>query len=245
MGLVLSLLISSCSPSAPDSNPNQAEKGVVKGRVLDKDGKPVANAVIVASSTDYYNKNSTGYSDASGNYSFSLPTGIAEGSYSVSGTVTFQYQGKNYTMALYPEQEGVFSAYDGAVRNFVFRLNGPRSTTSDAEDMPLGGTLEVHAQPDNVNDKNLEITLEPMGPLVDGSTGKTLVVGLPENDYRIKDIPVGKYKITARDKVTGQQLGVAINGAFQDYAPAVEGLFTDKDFEGSTFFDLVININTL
>ncbi len=246
LSLVLSVLTSSCTTqSEPDSNPTQPEKGVVKGRVVDKDGKPVANAMIVASSTDYYNKTSTGYSDANGNYSFSLPTGIAEGSYSVSGTVTLRYQNTNFNMALYPQQEGVFSAYEGAVRDFTFRLTGPRSVTSDANDLPLGATLEVHAQPDNVDDKNLEITLQPIGPLVDGSIGQTLVVGLPENDYRIKDIPVGKYKITARDKVTGQVLGIAINGAFQEYAPSVEGLFRDADFEGSTFFELVININTL
>lgn len=231
---------------APDIT--KPQQGVVKGRVVDSQGNGVANAEIIASSTDYYNKTTTAYTDASGNYRMQLPTGIAEGSYTVSGTVTRKYQGRNFTLALYEEDSRVFSAYDGAVRNLIFRLTGKR--TADSEESPeratpLGGTLEVHHQVDNVVWKNLELTLEPTGPLVDGSTGKKIVTTMPANNYHIYDIPVGQYRITARDRVTGKALGVTIQGTYKDYAPSVTGLFEEDDFIGDTRYELILLVNTL
>ncbi|WP_460972236.1 carboxypeptidase-like regulatory domain-containing protein [Spirosoma migulaei] len=221
------------------------QEGIVKGRVVDNQGKPVANAEIVASSTDWYNRTSTGYTNASGNYRFQVPTGVAAGSYTVSGTITLKYQGKNFKMALYEEDTRVFSAYDGAVRNFVFRLTGKRTADDGENDMPLGATLEVHHQVNNVVWENLEITLEPVGPLVDGSTGKKIVTTMPEHSYHINDIPLGQYKITARDRVTGEKLGVTIKDSFKDYAPSVTGLFGEKDFVGDTRYELLLLVNTL
>lgn len=227
----------------PDSSKPQA--GIVSGRVLNEQGQPVANAEIVASSTDFYNKTSTGYTDTRGNYRIQVPTGVAAGSYSVEGTVTLRYHDRNYKMALYQDDTRVFSAYDGAVRNFVFRLTGKRNADDDASATPLGGTLEVHHQVDNVVRENLEITLEPDGPLVDGSTGRKIVTKMPTGDYRIRDIPVGQYKITARDRVTGQALGVVVAGTNQDYAPSAKGLFHEADFEGDTRYELMLYVNTL
>lgn len=230
-------------PNGPD--PGKPEAGVVKGRVVDDRGQPVANAKIVASSTDFYNRTSTGYSGADGYYHFEVPTGIAAGSYTVDGTVTTKYHGETFTLALFRENTRVFSAYDGAVRDFVFRLTGPRSPDDDADATPLGATLEVHHQVDNVVFENLEITLEPTGPLVDGSAGRRVVVTMPEGNYRVKDIPVGRYTITARDRVTGEKLGVTIQGTFKDYAPSVTGLFDEMDFEGDTRYELILLVNTL
>jgi hypothetical protein len=243
LGVIACSKPDSDGPNGP--NPDKAQEGVVKGRVIDSQGKPVANAEIVASSTDYYNKTSTGYTDANGYYNFKLPTGIAAGSYAVSGTVTLKYHGKNFKMALYEENTQAFSAYEGAVRNFVFRLTGKRTIDDNETASPLGGELQIHHQVDNVVRENLEITLEPVGPLVDGSTGKKIVMMMPEADYYIRDIPVGQYKITARDKVTGAPLGVTIKDTFKDYAASVTSLFEDKDFSGSTHYEIILLVNTL
>ena len=238
-GLVLIGNLSACE--TPTANP----KGTVKGRVVDSQGKPVANAEIVASSTDWYNKTSTAYTDANGNYSLSLPNGVAEGSYTASGTVTVNYHSKNYKLALYEEDSRVFSAYDGAVRNFVFRLTGKRTADANNTDSPLGARLEVHHGLDNVVWGNLEITLEPVGPLVDGSTGKKIVTTMPANDYSIYDIPVGQYKITARDKVTGQKLGVKIKDSGKSYAASLTDLFKEANFEGDTNYELILLVDKL
>ncbi|CCH03126.1 hypothetical protein FAES_5127 [Fibrella aestuarina BUZ 2] len=246
--LLAVVLISASACTNPDvvsPETSTAEKGVVKGRVVDNQGKPVANAEIIASSTDYYNKTTTAYTDANGTYRLQLPTGVAEGSYSASGTVTIKYHGKNVKMALYEENTRVFSAYDGAVRNFVFRLTGKRTADDDETATPLGGSVQVHHQVDNVVWENLELTLEPVGPLVDGSTGQTIIRTMPAHDYYLRDIPVGQYKITARDKVTGQQLGVTIKDSFNDYSPSVTALFTEANFVGDTFWEIVLLVNTL
>lgn len=250
--LLITALLSTgaCKKATDDLSPNDptSQKGVVKGRVVDSQGKGVPNAEIIATGTDDILRASTGYTDANGNYAFKVPTGIGAGSYSVSGTVTLKYQGRNFKLALYEEDTRVFSAYDGAVRNFQFRLTGKRTVDSEEDPQrstPLGGQIEVHHQVDNVNKDNLEITLEPVGALVDGSTGKKLVTTLPANDYRVYDIPVGQYKITARDKVTGQKLGVTIKDSSKDYAASVTALFKEMDFEGDTRYELILLVDTL
>jgi len=228
-----------------DVDPSNSQKGIVKGRVINSEGKAVANAMIVANSTDYYNRTTTGYTNTDGYYQLELPTDIAAGSYYIEGSVMVRYHGKNYTMALYNEDTRVFSAYDGAVRNFVFRLTGKRSVDDDAMASPLGGKLEVHHDFNTLERKNIEVTLQPEGPLVDGSTGKKIVAMLQENSYYVEDIPVGKYKITARDVVTQEQLGISIMDSFKPYTSSVTGLFADDDFVGSTHFRLAINIGKL
>ena len=245
--MVVLLSAAACTRPGVDGpqDSNKPEQGVVYGRVVDSQGKGVANAEIVANSTDYYNKTTTGYTDAKGNYRFKLPTGIAEGSYTVSGSLTVKYHNRNYKMALYEEDTRAFSAYDGAVRNFMFRLTGKRTVDDDETSTPLGATLEVYHDVNNVVFENIELTLEPEGPLVDGSTGKKIVMMMPEQGYYLKDIPLGKYKISARDKVTGQPLGVAIQGSSKDYAPSVTGLFEDEDFAGSEHFRLGLLVGVL
>ncbi len=226
-------------------DPAHPQKGVVKGRVTDSQGKPVANATVIANSTDYYNETTTGYTDSNGYYQCQLPTGIAAGSYDVTGSVTVKYHGKNYTLALYNENTRVFSAYEGAVRNFVFRLTGKRNAGDDDTSAPLGGKLEVQHDFNTMERRNIEVTLVPNGPLVDGSTGQKIVAMLSENDYYLHDIPVGKYKITARDVTTKEQLGLSIADSFKPYTSSVAGLFVDDDFPGSTHFRLAVNIGKL
>jgi hypothetical protein len=242
---LLSLLNTSACILPQSVKPEKPQEGTVKGKVTDKYGNPVANAEIVASSTDWHNQTSTGYTDANGNYSFQLPTGVAAGSYTASGTVTVKYHNKNFVMPLYEKNSKVFSAYEGAVRDFSFRLTGLRKADENDPNGLLGATLEVHHDFDAVNAEDIEITLDPVGPLVDGSTGDKLVSMLPAQDYRIRDIPVGNYKITARNKSTGEKLGVTIQGSLKSYAPSITSVFEPADFIGSGFFELVIVVGKL
>ncbi|GAB3319907.1 hypothetical protein GCM10027299_12970 [Larkinella ripae] len=247
--LWMAVLLSATACSKPEidgpADSGKTEQGIVQGRVVDGQGQGVANAEIIANSTDWHNKTTTGYTDAKGNYRFKLPTGVAEGSYTVSGSVTIKYHSKNFKMALYEENSRVFSAYEGAVRNFVFRLTGKRTADDDETASPLGATLEVHHDVNHLESENIELTLEPDGPLVDGSTGRKIVTMMPTAGYNIKDIPLGKYKISARDKASGQRLGVTIMDSFKDYAPSVTGLFEDDDFIGSEHFRLGLLVGVL
>ncbi|GAB3962575.1 hypothetical protein GCM10028805_63980 [Spirosoma harenae] len=248
--LYLTTLLTLCACNKPglESTPSASsdiESGVVKGRVVDEAGRPISNAVITASSTDYYNKVSIGYTDAMGYYRFNVPTGVAAGSYSVSGVLTVKYQSKQVKMALYQLDTKVFSAYTGAIRDFVFRLTGPRSPDDDAYATPLGATLEVHAHPDRVVTHQVDIILEPVGPLVDGSVGKKITLSLDEASSDLKDIPLGYYKFSARDRLTGKQLGVKVKDTANKYASSLTALFEDDNFEGSTEFRLILLIDSL
>lgn len=117
-------------------------------------------------------------------------------------------------MALYEEDSRAFSAYDGAVLNFVFRLTGKPTAEYGDTALPLGGQVEVHCDFNPVESANVELTLEPMDPLVDGSIGKKIVRALPKNSSCLCDIPVGQYKITALDLVSGKPLGITIKDSF-------------------------------
>ncbi|MFD1143480.1 carboxypeptidase-like regulatory domain-containing protein [Larkinella insperata] len=225
--------------------PAKVEQGIVQGRVVDSQGQGVANAEIIANSKDIHDKTVTGHTDAQGNYRFKVPTGIAEGSYTLSGSLTVKYHNRNYRMALYQEDTRAFSPYEGVVRNFVFRLTGKRTADDTETATPLGATLEVYHDVNNLVFENIELTLEPEGPLVDGSTGKKIVTMMPQGDYHVKDIPLGKYKISARDKVTGQRLGVSVQDSSRDYAASVTALFEDEDFEGSEHFRLGLLVGVL
>ena len=94
-------------------------------------------------------------------------------------------------------------------------------------DLYYGGTVELYRDlnADGLwDDENVELTLTPAGPLIDGSAGKVLKIQAKKGQYGIiKDIPMGRYKITAVYKPTGEQLLVcdAWDGENFDYQPSV------------------------
>src|SRR4029077_186138 len=95
-----------------------------------------------------------------------------------------------------------FSSSDGAVRNFHWKLTGQRPGLSDTTQFSsfYGAGLSVADDTGNfvLNDKYIEVTLVPSGPLVDGSAGSTLTLpGGDWNSYVIGDIPLGRYALSA------------------------------------------------
>lgn len=243
--LMLSLSAMACTtdkttePTPADNTSGKVEKGIVKGRVTDANNKPIANAKIVANSLDYQDAR-IGYSDANGNYSIKLPTGIASGSFYVRGSVRVKYNGQNYDLALFTENDSQFSPYDGAIKNLTLKLTGKR-TGNFGDDGFYGGTLEIHHDFDTIERENIELTLVPDGPLVDGSTGKTLVRRAAADDYNIYDIPVGKYKITARDVSNGRKLKVKVRYDEKDYSDSATGVFVPP-YELAEMYELTILI---
>ncbi|MFD2519477.1 carboxypeptidase-like regulatory domain-containing protein [Emticicia soli] len=202
---------------------NKIEKGFVKGKVVDSQNKPIANAKIVANSLDYEDA-IISYSDNKGNYRIKLPTGIASGSFYVRGSVKMKFNGQEYFLALFTENDGQFSPYDGAIKNLRLKITGKR-TGNFGDDGFYGGTLEMHHDFDTIEKENIELTLIPDGTLVDGSTGQTLVRRFAADDYRIYDIPIGKYKITAKDVSNGKKLKVKIRYDEKDYSESTTGVF--------------------
>src|SRR5215217_4051634 len=112
----------------------QAKSGVVRGRVVDEGGRPVAGAVMIATYQSFgggglmygarYNRKAT--TGADGRYAISL-SGLPMGEYSVAGS----HQG----MSLTPENDATFASNAQAVRNF---RHGIVESTAD-DDYGNGG----------------------------------------------------------------------------------------------------------
>src|SRR5690606_15365507 len=86
-----------------------------------------------------------------------------------------------------------------AVRNFTWKLEG---RGPDNEYGYYGGLVKVFTDFGFYEDmEDIELTLVPDGPLIDGSEGRTLVLRLEDHYWvqraYLEDIPIGRYTITA------------------------------------------------
>jgi hypothetical protein len=90
------------------------------------------------------------------------------------------------------DNDAAFATDRGAVRNFRLLTSGPRG------DHYWGGTVWAYGAYKNGNfaSKDVEYTLTPVGPLIDGSAGQVLRRRLDGNT--ITDVPIGRYRVTAR-----------------------------------------------
>ncbi len=190
-------------PGTPPSTPAPTSgQYTMSGVVRNSAGQPVAGAKVFAGHTVYYNTNALGTTDASGRYSVSIRE--PAGSWYAGGQVTREYHGRTYTFELHPDNPAPFNGAVGAVRNFEWRLTGPRPDGGT-----YGGTVVVYADffdpelLDLLDD--VQLILRPDGPLVDGSPGEVITSGLsqtPEGDG-VRDVPIGQYRVTARLKQDG------------------------------------------
>lgn len=220
-------------------NDTNVQSGVVKGKVIDSQGKPLNGAEVVASSSIYYNSTAVGYSDANGNYKIGLPTGPAVGSYYVRGTAKIKFDGLTYRLPLFTEDDGTFMPADGAIKNLRLKLSGDR-TGNFGDDGFYGGTVEVnnHTLSPYIVMKDIELAFKPQ-LLLDGSAGQT-VRGIASGLY-IYDVPLGRYQVSARQLSTGKALQVRIRAKDQDYQANVTGFF-EAPFQGSERYQMDVEV---
>jgi len=244
--LVVSLIsLAACSKPADESvtpDPTAPQAGYVSGRVLDAQNKPIKGAEITINNTGEVIDNLIGYSNANGYYKIKLSTGGGPlvGSYYVRGHVTVNYLNYPFKLALFVEEDRAFSPEEGAVKNLKLMIAGPRSNFGDSG--WYGGTIEVDNHTRNTHYPDIEVTLEPLGPLVDGSTGETQVAR-PDWLYSY-NVPVGQYKVTARDVATNTPL--AVKNYFYDkaYHTSTTGVF-EPILTGSDRYQLVVDVTDL
>ncbi len=224
--LTASLLSASCQTSSPDpgaTDPGKPTPGYVTGKVVDTQGRPLEGVEIVIDNTLFYNTNLLTNTDAKGAYRVKTPNG----SWQATAEIRRTYNGKSYRLDLAPDNSNAFAGDEGAVRNFEWRLSGEKPDNPGAF---YGGSVEVSGEVGKgpYDAENIEFTFTPVGPLIDGSAGKTLV--LPYDTYygRIPDVPIGRYRITAVYKPTGTRLKLRnrVNGTY-----AADGAVT-MDFFG-------------
>jgi len=203
------------------------QAGIVSGKATDGQGRPLANAQIVANNTQFYNQNVLGQTDASGRYRLEL----RPGSWYVRGTVDLRFDNKIYPLDLHPYTDAAFAGTEGAIRNLSLKVSGERSGEF-GNDGYYGGQIEVFPAfggDEFIETEKVKLTLEPVGSLVDGSTGKTRIAQ-PEGLY-VDDVPLGKYKITARYS-GNRPMRVRVHDKNQNFQNAVTASF-DPAYAGA------------
>ncbi|MPR36860.1 carboxypeptidase-like regulatory domain-containing protein [Salmonirosea aquatica] len=218
--LLLSLL--ACTvPSHDGIDPDSSQKGTVSGRATDAAGKPLPNANIVINNTQFYNHNILGQTDGNGQYKLAL----TPGSWYVRGTVPILFDNKKYVLDLHPDSDAAFAGTEGAIRNLSLKIAGER-TGQFGNDGYYGGQVEVFTW--GLPGEQITLTLQPVGTLLDGTTGKT-IAGKLSQGY-LEDVPLGKYTVSA--KLGGQPLQVRVRNSGQEYRSSVTASF-DPAYPGA------------
>jgi hypothetical protein len=188
------------NPPTDQSN-SSLEAGFMKGLVTDVQGKPLAGVKVFADHTLYYNTNAIGVTDANGRYRIEVRQ--PAGTWHATAQLVKQFNGNTYTFDLAPNNDDPFAGSSGAIRNFSWKLTGQRPDGGQ-----YGSLVVAYAdffQPDLLT-QHVELSLEPVDALVDGTTGRTITGKLVHtaDGEAIRDVPVGRYKITARYVPVGE-----------------------------------------
>ena len=179
-----------CASAAAQS----AEPGFVQGKVTDQAGKPIAGAFIFIDGVLDQNMQYTTKED--GGFRIRLQPGA----YVAQATLNYKWENQVYKFDLKPDSTDTFDDSTGAVRNFTWVLTGEKPQPHMGS---YGGYIYVNVGTDGYyleDRENITFTLEPVGALIDGSQGETIVRkgGLPRTaEYgQILEIPVGRYRIS-------------------------------------------------
>lgn len=244
LAVSLVLTLAACSQPLSGGAPGggapigAAEPFVMKGRVTDRLGNPLAGVEVFADNTAFYDTNLVGVTDASGGYRIDLSA--VAGTWRGGAYVNPRYEGEVYSMRLEADTDAAFAGDAGAVRNFTWKLSGQ---TPDGDGY-YGGTVYLYGDysVSSFDMAGIELTFTPEGPLVDGNPGETLVLR-PDPAY-IYDVPVGRYSVSGRYlDPSGAVRPVLLapddgSGGFQAVQSAV---FTEDALEGPTL-ELIVQV---
>jgi hypothetical protein len=197
------------SSTAPDAGTDGASSGgsnagptayVATGVVSDAAGTPIAGAEVVANNQLLTASNVVGQSGSDGRYRLQLPE--VSTTWAMSASMLRTYDGTTYRLPLVVDDAATFAGNKGAVRNFTWHVQGPR---------PDGGwygspVIAYHDPEDyDLVMEDVELTLVPARPIIDGSAGRTIVQHLraTADGDAVVDVPLGRYTITAREVPAG------------------------------------------
>lgn len=201
---IAALLLISCS-KGNSSGSAGSQTGVIKGKITDPSGKPLAGVTVYAGHDTYYNTNVIGVTNDKGEYSLNM-NGQPAGTWSIHGEYIKTYNNVSFTFRIEPTNRDPLTTGDGGVRDMKWELTGTIPGSTD--DSRIGGYI-TYMSDDFTPADEVEFHLEPVGNLVDGTAGETIIRvgeyfpyhlnGLYDNKG-LRDIPVGRYKISVVHK---------------------------------------------
>lgn len=211
-------------PVAAEVAMDEAEPYVVKGRVLDPQGRPMAGVGVLADNTMLYNSNMQAVTNADGAYRLDLS--LMETTWVMYGNHEVDYDGQRFTFRLEVD-EAPFSSREGAVRDFVWRIGGPMGDGAlfhggnghVFQDYGAGGLEDITL---------VTLHFTPSAPLVDGTEGEPVDVPV-DVAGAFGGIPLGRYTITATYGPAGAEQDLLIREDTWDddvpYVPSIESGF--------------------
>lgn len=210
---------------------------VAAGSAVDTQGRPLADVEIVVDNQLLSDSNETGKTGSDGRYRIELPQIAA--TWRVSATHAVEYHGKTYSFPLHPNDDSAFAGNTGGVRNFQWKLKGKRPDGGFYGAFVVGYT-EVGDS--SIDIKDVELTLVPDGPLVDGSEGETVTgkfVSTGDGDA-VQDIPLGRYTISA--KTGGAPLMIRIRNGGTSYETSITSDF-DAPYGSLSIYNLEVELS--
>ncbi len=180
--------------SSRGTAPDAAVEDHVTGTVVDTQGRPIAGAKILLDGTILHDAYLRGTTGEDGSYRIKAQPGA----WMAYAEFEKAYNGRTYPLELHPGSSDSIGD-DGGVRDFTWKLEG-RSPLN--EYVYYGGFIIVDTATGFDGDvEDIELTLAPDGPLIDGSEGKTLRLRMHDHYWvqygYIEDVPIGRYKVTA------------------------------------------------
>jgi hypothetical protein len=194
----------------------EVEAGVLKGRAVGADGRPIQGVEIAADNQLLYNSNLIVSTDADGFYQ--VDTNIAT-TFRVTARMKIDFNGTKYLVELTPENDASFAGPAGAVRNFTWKLTGERPDGLGHYGSSVLFYLDG-VDPQNpevyLDDENVEVTLTPEGPLIDGSQGQSITrkASRTPDGSGLVDVPLGRYRISANYQGRPLQVGLRNSGQY-------------------------------
>jgi hypothetical protein len=200
-GLELQLEILGNTQSATaTSDPSESSGGLepytVTGIVLDTKGQPLEGATVRLYQ-DFVSGRTEVTTGPDGRYRASSSVQNESASYKIEAFIEVDYNGQTVCPRLAmpdPNDHNSFTLDKGAEKNFQWQLTGEVGNS----DTFFGGSINLWNifMFEGIND--VEITLTPTGPLIDGSEGSVIAGKVSDvNDYTLFDIPVGPYTLQA------------------------------------------------
>ncbi|MGV3587534.1 MAG: carboxypeptidase-like regulatory domain-containing protein [Adhaeribacter sp.] len=242
--LVALFAFTSCEePEKIEPNTPGQGANTVSGKAVDGRGNPMAGVKVRAENPAGYNVYVEGTTKNDGTYSLTLPV---IGSWKIYAWKEVTYKDKTFHLRLGMNDDADYDFFttgeNGAVKNFVWKLNGripDRSASLENGWGYFGGSLRFV----NVNSKvpvmavgtKVTVTLTPTSnakyldgtpATTAGTVKKTFTINNgPGQNYYIGDIPVTEYRMSIESELNGVKKQVYVGG--NDYNNLYEWLEFD------------------